>query len=242
VPSCSAPLLTMYLRPVFLCLAVVGQAIGVKITHPTTGSNWTTTGPNIISWKVEHGDPLFVNIQLVHKNKSSLRPIPGFLPADGIIATGVNARLVEMLFTPSCFPDNPSLPAGSGYSLRFLSGSTNETKSILNSTGNFHIVAANATACVGLNTSTTGSTPSRTSIPSNISTQSDNISSLTSSSHASIVAGGIIGGLALCDLLVCGAIVYNRRQRKARKKRKQQILMHQELVRVKSIESFEFRP
>jgi hypothetical protein len=34
----------MYLRPVFLCLAVVGQAIGVKITHPTTGSNWTTTG------------------------------------------------------------------------------------------------------------------------------------------------------------------------------------------------------
>jgi hypothetical protein len=112
----------MYLQPVFLCLALVGQAIGVQITHPTAGTNWTTSGescmvpltklswvassrrfagPNIISWKVDHGDPLLVNIQLAHNNNSSFKPIPGLLSADGIIATGINVTIVEMLFTPS---------------------------------------------------------------------------------------------------------------------------------------------
>ena len=50
-------------------------------------------------------------------------------------------------------------------------------------------------------------------------------SSSSSNNHAGVIAGGIFGGLVLCDLLVCGVIMYNRRQRRVRRTRIQQLLV-----------------
>ncbi|KIM75833.1 hypothetical protein PILCRDRAFT_662133 [Piloderma croceum F 1598] len=227
----------MYSRLFFLFLFLARKVICVQITHPVAGSNWTTSGPNIISWKADNGDPPFVDIQLVQNNQSSFRPIPGLLPADGIIATDIEVKKGCVDFLPFCFPTNSSFPAGSGYSLRLLSNEGNKTYSVLNSTQPFHIVDANATSCIGIQPSTNlPSTASSTAVPLNISTLQNTLSSSTSNSHTAAIAGGFIGGLAIFDLLVCGAIIYNRRLRNARRRKTQQCLMKTALAAGKSTE------
>jgi hypothetical protein len=61
--------------------------------------------------------------------------------------------------------------------------------------------------------------------------------SSTSNTHAAAIAGGFIGGLAIFDLLVCGAIIYNRRRRNARRRKMQQLLMKGALADGKATET-----
>jgi len=223
----------MSLRAAILCLALVSQVVSVKFVLPSNGANWTTSGPNDIEWTYGAGTPTFVNIQLLHNNNDSFQPIPDLLNAEGVFATGVDIVSSTIVFTPSCLSGNPSLPTGSGYSLRMFSETTNGTRTTLAmSNGTFNIIAADATECLGFgNGSTTSSSASTsTGTATGVATASANLSSSSSKSHAGAIAGGVIGGLVACLLVVAGTMMYNRNRRNARKRMTQQFVIKKGLV------------
>jgi len=228
----------MTLPVLLLCLALVGQVVAMNFVLPNSGATWTISGPNLIFWTYEAGDPKFVNIQLLHNNNESFQPIPNLITAEGIFAPGINITNDMMIFTPSCASGSPSLPAGSGFTLRMFSETTNGTRTSLGVTGNFNISADNVTACEGGGALTfpyaINSTSSR---PSSTATASANLSSFSSKGRPGAIAGGVLGGFVFCLLAVVGTVMYNRHRRGAKKRLTQQFVMRKGLVIGKPVDS-----
>jgi len=217
-----------------LCLVLAHQASGVSITNPTNNTIWTTSGPNTISWIFQAGDPSFMNIRLLHNNVSNFQPIVGLLSADGMIATGIDITTRYQVFTPSCLPGNPSLPTGTGYSLQILSASTTGSYTVLNSThGTFSIVAADANMCTSF-VSAVSAMPSSTSTETNLSWSS------SPKYHIGVIAGGVIGGLLFCLLIVAVCLLYKRYSRDARQKKTRDFIIKKGLITRMPVANKEF--
>lgn len=106
------------------------QAIAVKILGPTSGSTWTSPGPNTIKWVNETYDPITFNIQLAHNNSTAFIPSLA-LPIDGIFATGVHITARMMVYVPSCAAGSPRLPTGEGFTIRFLQEARDGSETVI---------------------------------------------------------------------------------------------------------------
>jgi len=202
---------------VLLCLALASQAIEVSFISPSNGVDWTTSGPNNVSWTYGQGAPTFVDIQLLHNGEAAFEPIEGLLTAQGLLGIAVDITTGTMMVTPSCISGNPSLPTGSGYSLRMYSETPNGTETTLGtSNGTFNIIAASATECLGLGNGTL--TSSVNTGPTTTPASASNLSSSSPKSHVAAIAGGVVGGLIACLLVVVATVMYNRNRRNLRKR------------------------
>jgi len=207
---------------------LASQVIAVNFLSPSNGVDWLNSGPNNISWNHEAGAPEFVNIQLLHYGSSTFEPIEGLLTSDGLIATAIHVTIGTMMLMPSCINGNPSLPTGSGYSLRMFSETPNDTQTTLGtSNGTFNIVAAMPTECIGLGNGTlTSSVSVGPTSPASVST----LSPSSPKSHVAAIAGGVVGGILACLLVVAATVMYKRHCRALRKRMTQQFVMKKGLV------------
>jgi len=199
---------------------------------PSSGVNWTTSGPNSIIWTYKEGDPTFVNLQLLHNGNGNFEPIANLLTADGILVTGIDITSQMMFLSPSCMPGRPSLPTGSGYSLRMFYEQTNGSRTTMGITnGTFNIITGEATECLTYANGTF--TTSAISVPTSNATVSANSSS-SPRNRAGAIAGGIIGGLIACLLIAAFTV---RHRRNMRKRMTQHFIMKKGLILPKLIGS-----
>ncbi|KZP04192.1 hypothetical protein FIBSPDRAFT_968339 [Athelia psychrophila] len=150
-------------------LALITEVIAVKITTPNATTNWTSPGPNIIAWTTGSADPATFSIQLAQHNLASFAPNPA-LPADGIIGAALPASALTTVFVPSCVAPGARLPAGAGFTLRFLGENADGSMALLATSQVFNIAEAGVTQCADLasttSTSTSGPTMSGASVSS----------------------------------------------------------------------------
>jgi len=214
---------------VLFWLALASQAIEVNFIYPSNGVDWTTLGPNNVSWTYGQGAPTLVNIQLLHYDEAAFDPIEGLLTAQGLLGTAVDITTGMMMLPSSCILGKAPLPMGSGYSLRMYSETPNGTETTLGtSNGTFNIVAAPAMECLGLGNGTL--TSSANVRPTATPASASNLSSSSPKSHVAAIAGGVVGGLLACLLVVAATIMYNRHRRDLRKRMTQQFVMKKGLV------------
>jgi hypothetical protein len=205
----------------FLVSLLVYQASAVTIIEPNNSTQWTNTGPNFISWTYGTNDPKNLTFQLLHNNNSTFTPIPNLLTADGIIVTGVDLTSSAISFTPSCDAGSPSLPSGTGYTLKALYHAPNGTYTFLNvSQGTFRILTATVESACDPHPVISSPTP----------ISSIKVSSSSTSHHIGAIIGGVIGGIVLCVIAATSAFLFNRYNRKVRSKRTQQFVMRKGLV------------
>jgi len=208
------------------CLSIVSQVIAVDFVFPNNDAKWTTSGPNNISWTYLAFAPQFSSFQLLHNGDATFQPIPGLLPSNGIFLIGVDLQKETLAFTPSCMPGNPSLPPGSGYSLRMFTETANGTQTTLGtSNGTFNIVAGPPTImCLDQGNGTSSSSgisgPTRTAAASNLSSSSPK-------NRAGAIAAGVGGALIM--LIGAGVVVFNKHRRELRKRLTQQFVMKKRL-------------
>ncbi|KZP13254.1 hypothetical protein FIBSPDRAFT_869386 [Athelia psychrophila] len=211
-------------------LALIAQVIAVKITTPNATTNWTSPGPNIISWIPGSGDPATFNIQLAQNNISAFSPNLA-LPADGIFGTAIPISALINVFVPSCVAGSPLLPTGSGFTLKFLKESEDGSMTLLTTSQSFNITEASVTECAplagtGVPMMPGGSVSSAAATSTSTASigASGDLSTSSTSSHLGTIIGSTIGALIFV-LLVSGAALWVYKGRRDRRRQTAQFGM-----------------
>ncbi|KZP13256.1 hypothetical protein FIBSPDRAFT_136088 [Athelia psychrophila] len=218
------------MSPLLFILALITQVIAVKIITPNATINWTSPGPNVITWTTTSGDPEIFNIQLAQNNVSSFTPSLA-LPADGIFGEGISISALINIFVPSCVAGNPLLPTGSGFTLNFLAESTDGSMTLLTTSQAFSITEADVAQCAplagtgvpimpgGSMSSTAATSTSTASVGS-----SGDLSTSSTSSHLGTIIGSTLGALIFL-LLASGAALWVYKARRERRRQTTQFGM-----------------
>ncbi|KAF7973116.1 hypothetical protein HWV62_16236 [Athelia sp. TMB] len=203
-----------------LFLALITGVTSVKILSPVASTNWTSPGPNTISWAQETGDPTTFNIRLAHNNISVFTPTAA-LPADGLFATGISIDAGELDYIPSCVAGNPRLPTGSGFTLKFLSESEDGSTAVMAVSDEFNITEATATLCSPVTSTAASSAASSTSTAA---ASSGDLSTSSTGSHLGAILGATLGTL-LVLLVASGAALWVYKTRRERRQKTMQFGM-----------------
>jgi hypothetical protein len=124
------------MRSFFTLIALVASASAYQILTPGNTLNWTTSGPNGVTWQRVSTDPANFTMLLVNQDKT-------ILPAgQEILIAQVNGSALSIANVP---PPSGGYKVGSGYQVNFVA-SPETLNTILAQTGQFSIIQSNTTA------------------------------------------------------------------------------------------------
>lgn len=188
------------MRSVFAALSLAASALAYSISEPSSTEDWTTSGPNVVTWTRVDTDATNFTLVLVNQDTSIMPSGSEVLVAyvDGTVGT-VTAS------APSA-----GWPTGSGFQVNFVKD-TNSLNTIYAQSNQFNITqstssaasstSASASKSSAASGSTTGTSSKATGSAASASgsssaTSSDASPSATSSSGAGRVEAGLFSVFA----------------------------------------------
>jgi len=124
------------MRPFFTLISLVATATAYQVVTPGNAQNWTTAGPNSVTWQRVSTDPTNFTMLLVNQDKS-------ILPSgQEILIAQVDGTTLTVANVP---PPSGGFKVGNGYQVNFVADPDHLT-TILAQTGQFSITQSNTTA------------------------------------------------------------------------------------------------
>ncbi|KAI0048022.1 hypothetical protein FA95DRAFT_1605561 [Auriscalpium vulgare] len=198
------------LRTAVAILSLAASTLAYSVSNPGTSLNWTTTGPNTVSWQRVSTDPSNFTLLLVNQDKT-------VLPSGSqVLSSFVDGSSASSFTVPS----TTTLPAGDGFQVNLVQDA-NDLNAIYAQSQRFSIKQGTASSSPSSSASTSTSAsaslhPSITSgasSPSNSAGSTDggdlNPTSITNTTAAPNAAGRLVstsGGVMIL-LAALGAML-----------------------------------
>ncbi|KAH9967258.1 hypothetical protein BC827DRAFT_577816 [Russula dissimulans] len=123
------------MRSFFTLIALIASASAYQVLTPGNTVNWTTSGPNAVTWQRVSTDPANFTMLLVNQDKT-------ILPAgQEILIAQVDGSTLKVANVP---PPSGGFKVGDGYQVNFVA-SPETLNTILAQTGQFSIIQSNTT-------------------------------------------------------------------------------------------------
>ncbi|KAG1846803.1 hypothetical protein DFJ58DRAFT_798687 [Suillus subalutaceus] len=165
-----------------ILLASIASAFAYEVTSPGEGENWTTAGPNTLTWQRVDTDPL--NFTAVLTNEDLQVAMPQGPQVLNALVDGTLGSIV-------CNAPSGGWPTGSGYRVNFAANAENldtllaqSNQFNINSSSSSSTTTSTTTTGTGTTSSSSGATATTPTTAAGSSTTSDTSTTPSSTSAA----------------------------------------------------------